>query len=504
MKKIVLSLSVLASLSAFADVDTGADISEATKDKAPTATVNAKNYVVDIGGSLGVYGAVLSNRDKEKEFSGDMISKAKITFAGKGKADVLPDTEFGFNIELHANPGYQATIKEVDPATILEKGTIFEKTQDAYNAAVTAVKDNKDPAKEAELAAAETALKEKYLLASAEYSSATFNKTRLVNERKHYLEHKHKDSLVNADEVYMYIKNKNTGSVYLGNVKSTALTMAMGAPSKAGTGLHYGVWSDVMKTHQSGEGRVSTPYIVSSGKSLKMAVYTPRMAGLQIGASFAPQPRAGNFFNRDKRRLNNQYFHDGTPMEVDDFKNFYDIGANYVKYLSNGLMVGLSANYSHAHVGSSIDDAKYNTDKYRYSNLNAYGFGSRLSYEGFTLGANVIFNGRYGNANEKAGKKLDNNKSSNAYIVGAQYEQGPFVVGASFTRRTGAGNTEKYTKKNTADLYSFGLTYKLAEGFDIMGEVTHQNYKGKYVEAEKKYTDTDKNTAFILGARMTF
>jgi hypothetical protein len=106
-----------------------------------------------------------------------------------------------------------------------------------------------------------------------------------------------------------------------------------------------------------------------------------------------------------------------------------------------------------------------------YDDLNAYQFGAQTTYAGLTLGANV----KGGAIEDGYAMKPKGARNALAYIVGATYVIGPYVVGASYfnSQSSGAYDPTKAGKEaRTLSEYGFtaGGNYVLARQMNLFVE----------------------------------
>lgn len=206
----------------------------------------------------------------------------------------------------------------------------------------------------------------------------------------------------------------------------------------------------------------------------KISYYSPRISGLQVGASFTPDSAnngitSTNIYDIDFIRV----------------KNIFSFGANYSEDFDN-LGVALSATAEKGHTENSKS-----TFAVQRENLFSYDMAASLSYFGFTLGAsygswgnslqpkNGIYSCDYNSSATLASQNCSGNsqKFSNPYYytLGLAYKFGP--VGASIT------SLKSSFQKNDYDAISLGLDYKLSKDLMPYFEVTKFAFKSNQVRA---------------------
>ncbi len=200
----------------------------------------------------------------------------------------------------------------------------------------------------------------------------------------------------------------------------------------------------------------------------KLSYYTPRIAGLQLGASYAPDS-------------NNNGFTANTARDVDliRVKNIFSFGANYSQDFDN-LGVALSATAEKGKTQNSKSAAGV-----QRADLASYDMAGSVSYFGFTLGVSY---GSWGNSLQpkngiyscdyNSGQNLsEQNCGSDAkkfshpsyYTTGISYQFGP--VAASITE------LKSEFQKNKYQATSLGLDYKLTRDLMPYFEVTKFTFR---------------------------
>ncbi|MBM3580123.1 MAG: porin [Alphaproteobacteria bacterium] len=169
----------------------------------------------------------------------------------------------------------------------------------------------------------------------------------------------------------------------------------------------------------------------------KISYYSPRIKGLQLAASYAPN--SGNI------GVTKQTVRDANFVKIE---NIFSAAASYEEDFDN-LTVELSATAEHGHSRST-----------RHGNLFAYDFGSSLSYFGFTIGATY----------SSWGKSLQTDPKTNTsyYTLGISYRFGPFATSLS--------NLESTCQKNKYSATSLGFDYKLTRDLMPYFELTNFSF----------------------------
>lgn len=304
-----------------------------------------------------------------------------------------------------------------------------------------------------------------------------------------------------ADEYYGYASG-TWGRVEAGAVDGAADRLTVFAPSDFGTGGFAGEYTDFITTANTagttffynGIGNIAGVddlyKAFDSDDQLKLTYFSPRFAGFQFGASFAPDGAEDinvGSANRNTRLTAGDVA--ATSLTVSGFENFYEIGVNYVGEYSG---VGVAA--SGAYVGASAKDP-IAVGGAEFEDLSAYAFGLNLSYSGFTLGGGYVNNGNSGYASNAA---FDDN--GEGWNVGLQYATGPFVVGANALFAENEGSTAS-SGNNELNAYSVGTTFVVAPGFSTFVEATMFEYETDLLAAPDNNND---GSVVLVGAAMEF
>jgi hypothetical protein len=302
------------------------------------------------------------------------------------------------------------------------------------------------------------------------------------------------------DQQFAYLGG-DWGKIEAGDADGAADKLAIYAPSDFGTG---GVTGKYYQYLNSGTifGDVSGYTSIAAGNkrykafdsetASKLSYYTPRFAGFQIGASYAPDG-AGQGKRDDRVGTDGDL--DGLYKQATNkaFENYVEVGANYEGNLDD---VGFALGGSYVYAGSKGD---FNNTK--VEDLNAYQAGASVNFMGFTLGGGYVWQGESGIT-----ESTTNKQDSTGYNFGLQYETGPFIVGANalFAENQGYSN-----KDNQLDVYSVGATYIVAPGLSTFVEGTFvPANEGSYYDASAVNNtstyDSNSGSAIIVGTKVEF
>jgi hypothetical protein len=301
------------------------------------------------------------------------------------------------------------------------------------------------------------------------------------------------------DQQFAYLGG-DWGKVEAGDADGAADKLAIYAPSDFGTGGVAGKYYQYLNSGTIFDGTSGYTSIAAGNKrykafdsetASKLSYYTPRVAGFQIGASYAPDGAGQG--NRDDRvgddgDLDSLY----SQATNKAFENYVEVGANYEGNFDD---VGFALGGSYVYAGSKGD---FNNSK--VEDLNAYQAGASVNYMGFTLGGGYVWQGESGIT-----ESTTNKQDSTGYNFGLQYETGPFIVGANalFAENQGYSN-----KDNQLDVYSVGATYIVAPGLSTFVEGTfvpanEGSYYDSDIDDAANY-DSNSGSAIIVGTKVEF
>ena len=256
------------------------------------------------------------------------------------------------------------------------------------------------------------------------------------------------------DEQYMFIKG-SFGEVLLGSENSAGYKMSYGAPTVTSMVVNSGSLQIFIPFSGGGaasgvfRGVMGTTFLENSrnNDAQRFTYFTPRMAGFQLGASYARDGNQDTFAQLDS---------DSTLSDI------FDVGANYVNSFGE-VSVALSGRYGTASAPSGPDP-------------DIWAVGLNVGFSGFTIG------GSYAEQNDAG--VLD----GEAWDVGVTYKTGPWGFGLTyfkgksvgdpdgtgvfaFSTSTGKGVEGKTPESGneTLEQYLVGISYDLGTGVSLGG-----------------------------------
>ncbi|XEY19494.1 porin [Azospirillum sp. HJ39] len=228
--------------------------------------------------------------------------------------------------------------------------------------------------------------------------------------------------------------------------------------------------------------------LVPDGNSSKIVYFSPRFAGLQVGASYTPRNDSSN---TDVNRTDPV----GTVAGqfATTFTDMVEVGANYSNTFG-GVALKASAGYFW---GQAVDDVTAGGVSSNYKDLNAWQVGAQVGYAGFSVGGSYVDFGKSGQ-NERAGYFTENSRN---WVVGVQYTTGPIVVGANYKNGKDAGSLLSRGEREL-QVYEIGVGYTVAPGFTLQAQYD-------YFEADSDLTTAtsdrdDKGNVVILRSVLAF
>lgn len=171
---------------------------------------------------------------------------------------------------------------------------------------------------------------------------------------------------------------------------------------------------------------------IRTGDALKVTYISPRIAGFQVGASWANEPEAGGVGR--------------VATNVGTDTTAYELGANYQNTFGD-ISVRVAAGFTDF------------SQQFSTVNDNSYAFQAQVGYAGFTVG------GRYGYTNKRTGTDAE------GFGVGADYNTGPWTFGLAYGMVTKGTGDDDYG-------ISAEVLYALAPGVRVAGVLEYADGEG--------------------------
>ena len=224
-----------------------------------------------------------------------------------------------------------------------------------------------------------------------------------------------------------------------------------------------GAWNGDLPGAIPGNAQPTFPFWSGVGKEYTAAkgVYlSPQFAGFDFAASYAPSTAvlndaACNVAYSGCSALSSS----STVGDEGRATNWYELMARYQNTFS-GFGVYAIAGYSGS---GNVSTAQPINARNLYKPFSVGDAGLAVSFAGFTVGGNVL----WGQYEGQVALTYQGGKNSTAWIVGAQYANGPFTVGTSyFNMQSQGSNATDFTSQRYDEGFAAGLTYAVAPGFN--------------------------------------
>ena len=227
------------------------------------------------------------------------------------------------------------------------------------------------------------------------------------------------------------------GQLRIGSDDNASNAMHYQAP---GASLNMGVNTPTFAiTTGGGNNASTTTYVNTGGDAQKVIWFSPRIAGFQLGLSYAPDnapnDTSGGF-------LDNQ---GGAQEDV------FSVGLNFVESF-NDIDVAVSGGYLTGNLeaqttGGNADD------------IEQWSAGLNVGFAGFTVGASIRF----------SDNGIRNNGDSTTWDAGITYATGPLTVG--FTYLSSEAEDPATLGDDETDQFVVSAAYNIGPGVDLWGGV---------------------------------
>ena len=275
-----------------------------------------------------------------------------------------------------------------------------------------------------------------------------------------------------------------------------------------------GAWNGDAPAIMVGSGIVVFPFWSGVGAeyvNLKKGgrhYFSPRFAGFDIGASFAPAntannssacPVAGAGCVAVSTATSTAFGGENRPT------NWYEVMGRYQGNFG-GLGVYGILGYSgsgHVHVWGATPGGIGGTTT-AYNGFSVGDGGLALTYGGFTVGGNVL----WGAFNGQVNLKPQGGANAVAWVGGAQYAVGPLTLAASWINYQSQGAAAMINKSQSYNNeFAAGATYSIAPGLNAYAEYlygqTHQGGVSQITGTTGTSANNDwHGQSFIIGTRV--
>jgi len=207
--------------------------------------------------------------------------------------------------------------------------------------------------------------------------------------------------------------------------------------------------------------------------SEKIAYYSPRRSGFQLGVSYSPERKNASANGaRDSEEDGNT----GNEM--------LNIAANYTSKMG-GTDVGIFGSWFASETEPLAATATAAAVP-AAADVDGWGFGAQLSNSGFRIG------GRYAQLENFAGDGLDRTN----WRVGVDYGMGPWSIGVTYQ----VASQDRAISEDETRYVSVGATYGVGPGVSFFGGVINYDFD----DDGNARANEGETTFGILGTRLSF
>ena len=296
---------------------------------------------------------------------------------------------------------------------------------------------------------------------------------------------------LHAQDLYISIGNK-FGDVIAGRSQTAAAQSHVYIPS-VGAAIGFGVDDANLAPYNAATHNANAPFLGASDVTTdasrqliaqyapRISYFTPRIQGLRLGASYAPQ---GTADTGAQSGFTTQR-HGGHSSNEASLSADYNRKVGKVDVTASGGYTFANGNYKgFSTTDTTVDPAV--TTNYDTKRPQAYQGGLALAYNGFTLG------GAYGEARYKLLTPSDTETAApfsknrlRTYGGGLKYETGPWAFGVSgLEQRTTQKFADEATdpSKDRQRVYEAGVNYILGPGVTTGAGVYYNEVKSSTVK----------------------
>lgn len=218
------------------------------------------------------------------------------------------------------------------------------------------------------------------------------------------------------------------------------------------------------------------PALAVEANSTKIVYFSPRLAGLQLGASYTPRNDSSN---TDVSRSQYTASSAANTMGTGIFEDIWEVGANY-----NNSFGGVSVKASAGYMGGS---AVAGAPGIAYNDLSGWQAGVTIGYAGVTIGGSYTDFNRSGERQSfaVAAGGVPSTEAQRNWTAGVQYASGSFVVGANYKFGADAGRTDTPGSRHV-NVYEVGAGYTVAPGLTLQAQYDYVDTKGEVSALDDK------------------
>lgn len=264
------------------------------------------------------------------------------------------------------------------------------------------------------------------------------------------------------DELALFYSN-SFGRVEIGFGPGVSARTAVVGPHDYGAGSYAGDYPYFLEKPQDVGFNTISAY-GSDNTSPRILYMSPRVYGLQAGASYQPDTRGADFnfaYGQDLRGvLGRGPTATGTFEAVAaGFVNVVEVGLNYDDTFG-GVRIQAS-------VAGIRGDAAQSPTGAPFQGLSSYQAGLQFSYRDWSVGGEIVDAGTSGYTKVSG---VVQRPEQYDYAGGVQYAPGPWTFGAGVLYSSDEGDPT-FRSNRQMWVYSAGLRYKVTKDLDVGAEV---------------------------------
>ncbi|MCW2238170.1 porin [Azospirillum canadense] len=229
------------------------------------------------------------------------------------------------------------------------------------------------------------------------------------------------------------------------------------------------------------------PSLALENNATKIVYFSPRFAGLQLGASYTPR---NDSFNQDVDRL--KIATAATGGFTSNFQDMIEVGANYSNTFAGFTVKGSAGYFWGDALGRGVAGD-------RYEDLNAWQVGAQVGYAGFSVGGSYTDYGKSGQ-NKIAGNFTEDTRN---YTAGVQYTTGPLVVGFNYKFGADAGSVALAGSRHL-NVYEVGVGYTVAPGLTLQAQYDYFDSKSDKPTTAVSGTPDDTGHVVLVRSVLAF
>lgn len=229
------------------------------------------------------------------------------------------------------------------------------------------------------------------------------------------------------------------------------------------------------------------PSLTPEANATKIVYFSPRFAGLQLGASYTPR---NDSVNQDVDRL--KLATTANAGFTSNFQDLIEVGANYSNTFAGFTVKGSAGYFWGDALGRGVAGD-------RYEDLNAWQAGAQIGYAGFAVGGSYTDFGKSGQ-NKIAGNYTEDTRN---WTAGVQYTTGPIVVGFNYKFGTDPGSMTLPGSRRL-NVYEVGAGYTVAPGLTLQAQYDYYEAKSDKTVTAASGSPDDKGHVVLVRSVLAF